>query len=295
MRRLFLGFFPNVFGKFQEPARPTPRSRSRKLPLHTCAVSILSSTHRAYSRAQELGGPSGFLFRKSTRLASLIEPYAREIQNRCLSILTIADDQILAGECAIERCFPASALVFDVIDGLVRAVEVFPEKAERIIATLPVLIDKVPFLNRPLSYVLSGSDPWVSGPKPEIVAWEKDIQMDMRSTHTRVPAGDEEAGQELFSLAESLAIETKTDNGCKEVLLEKGNREGDHQGQELPAEYDIDKEEEDPEEEKTRTEEGLMNEDDSILDLFDTGWHMNNKAVKQEIGSPVGQAGPGAN
>lgn len=273
MRRCFLGFIPNVFGNFQEPACPTSRSRSRKLPLHTCAVSILSSTHRAYSTARELGGPSGFLFRKSTQLAGPIEPYAREIQNLCLSILTIADDRILAGESAIERCFPASAPVFDGVDGLVRAVEVFPEKAERIIATLPVFIHKVPFLNRALSYIVSQSDPRVSGPEPEIVAQEKDIQMDMRSAYTRLPADDEEAGQELFSLAEPLKIETENDNGCKQVLLEKGDREGDHQGQEPPVEYDIDKVEEDlKEEEKTGAEEGLINEDDLILDLFETGW-----------------------
>lgn len=162
----------------------TSPTRSRKLPLHTCTVSVLSSSHRAYKRAQEFDGPSGSLFRKSARFTDSVEPYARDIKNWCLSILTLADDRILATECTIEKYFPASALVFDGTDNLIRAVEALPEKADQAVAVLAALIHKVPLLNWGLSCALSWLDSWSSEQDSKIAAREKDIPMDSRSAYS---------------------------------------------------------------------------------------------------------------
>ncbi|PKI77015.1 hypothetical protein CRG98_002518 [Punica granatum] len=298
-----LNFAASFF--YKEPVQPASQMRARKLPLHTCAVSILSSTHRVYTRAQEYNGLSGLLFRKSARLTTSVDPYAREIKNWCLSILTCVDDQILAVECGIEKNFPASTFVFDRVDELVRAMETFPETAEQMVSRLLSLIHKVPFLNLASSHITSRLDCWLSKWGWDTAAREKDIPMDSRSADANEgivsdkycpgSAHDKEAGKELFPSVEPLLIKPKTSDNCanispkgtyKEVLLDEGNtedhkveliKEGDD-GEQITLLEDASSKEEGKEEEQEKvvsltTEEGST-KDDQILDLFESGWHM---------------------
>ncbi|KAK4780744.1 hypothetical protein SAY87_016850 [Trapa incisa] len=278
-------------------------TRRRKLPLHTCAVSVISSTQCAYKRAMKLDGPSGSLLRKfAVRFANSAEPYFRHVKSRCLSILTLADDRILATESAIEKRFPLSALVFDKADDLVRAVEAaLPEKADWIVAILPGLIHRVPLLG----WVLSGVASWLHSRHPEEypeaeAAREKDIQMDSRSAYGGRGKGDGEEVRERkepFPSAQEEAkrlvkAEAKTGAGyhCadtassristyKEVLLlQKGSREDDsdgkYEGQMNPWTKD-------------HATDHKKVDKDPIFDLFESGWLMN-----KPVG--VGETSPGS-
>ncbi|KAK7847781.1 hypothetical protein CFP56_006256 [Quercus suber] len=108
--------------------RATTRMSSRHRPLHSCGVSILAIVHSAYTKAQEFNGLIGSTARKVAKLAPFAGPLAYAMQYHWLTILSFADDQILAVENMIEKVFPPSNHVFNKIDYLVQVAETLPEK-----------------------------------------------------------------------------------------------------------------------------------------------------------------------
>lgn len=135
---------------------PVPPPRPRKLPLHTSALSLLSIIDRFCVKSQEFDGPIPSLLRNFADLQT--EPYVRGIKLRLLSLLTKADDRIMAYEYATEGSLPFLQHVFNKIDGLVRCAEAVPDKVDKLF----VFVNEVPILKLLFSCALSWLEFWVA-------------------------------------------------------------------------------------------------------------------------------------
>lgn len=83
----------------------------------------------------------------SHRLASLAGPIVYTIQSQLLTILSLADDQILYIEDMIEALFPPSAYLFNKIDSLATVSETLPRKFDTILDQFPAMIRQMPTVN----------------------------------------------------------------------------------------------------------------------------------------------------
>lgn len=83
----------------------------------------------------------------SHRLASLAGPIVYTIQSQLLTILSLADDQILYIEDMIEALFPPSAYLFNKIDSLATVSETLPRKFDTIVDQFLAMIRQMPTVN----------------------------------------------------------------------------------------------------------------------------------------------------
>ncbi|CAL8091660.1 unnamed protein product [Prunus armeniaca] len=130
---------------------------ARRRPLHTCAVSILVISHRAFTIAQGFNGPLGFIVKFAARVATLGGPlaYALQYQWITMAILSFIDNRILALEDMVERFYPPSRIVFNKIDDLVRVTETLPGKFDNVIGKIPACVSHVSFLDWTLVRAIS--------------------------------------------------------------------------------------------------------------------------------------------
>ncbi|XP_059633557.1 uncharacterized protein LOC132276234 [Cornus florida] len=157
---------------------------SRRLPLHTCGVSILETAHRAYKKAQDINGPIGSMTKTIATLVTGLTaafPFVYTIQCQCLAVLSFADGYILAVENIIETLFPPSTRLFNKIDDLVLTAEALPVKFDNAVNKFPTIIHQVPFLDWALVYSIS----WLNFVISRLTHWgfnntrEKDIVVDI--------------------------------------------------------------------------------------------------------------------
>lgn len=130
---------------------------ARRRPLHTCAVSILVISHRAFTIAQGFNGPLGFMVKFAARVATLGGPlaYALQYQWITMAILSFIDNRILALEDMVERFYPPSHIVFNKIDDLVRVTETLPRKFDYVVSKIPACVSHVSFLDWTLVRAIS--------------------------------------------------------------------------------------------------------------------------------------------
>ncbi|KAF8018438.1 hypothetical protein BT93_H3357 [Corymbia citriodora subsp. variegata] len=276
---------------------------SRRRPLHACAVSILATAHRAYTRARDFNGPSGSLSKSFTRLANKISPFVYAVQHQCLSMLSFADGTILTAEDIIEKVFPPSSFVFDKIDELVQVTEGLPEKIDDVINKVPGFIHQIPFLDWMLVHCILWSSFWVS----IITRWEsrtvreKEILVDANCNEccgrsvclddAHCPADQEphfdsrKTGQfspvsEAVSETRSTDVETRDEGSYREVL-QRGVKESYKDVLRKGMKEEIEEENKDSLEGENKRI-GVKTEDngqigdestsDPILELFESAW-----------------------
>ncbi|KAL5998152.1 hypothetical protein ACLOJK_009088 [Asimina triloba] len=134
-----------------------PRSRNHRHQLFSgWGIAFLTIAYRTYRRAEDLNGPVGFLVEK---VGSLASPVAYTMLHQWLTILSFADDQILAIEDVAECLFPPSAFVFYKIHMFADISEAIPEKLDYIIDHFPMLVaNRLPFFNWARTHVSMGLD-----------------------------------------------------------------------------------------------------------------------------------------
>lgn len=282
---------------------------SRHRPLHTCGVSILAIVHSAYTKAQEFNGTIGSMTRKIAKLAPFASPLAYAMQYQWLTILSFADDQILAIENMIEKVFPPSNHVFNKIDYLIQFAETLPEKFDYAFDKIPTIVHQfrfdcalvqVIFL---LNFFITKLSHWEHGSarEKEIIVdinWEKQNNeqafVDEAQKPEKLQANvDNENKESLPTKFETPQAETETvgkafdsgiTKGTYKEVLEKGTKEnmekkaGDHiEKMEKNEKINVDKEEAEKggEHNEDESNQSLLN-DDPILELFESAWLTNS-------------------
>ncbi|XP_021293596.1 uncharacterized protein LOC110423634 [Herrania umbratica] len=295
------------------------RMNSRRRPLHTCGVSALAIAHKSYIKAQDLNEALGTKAKKIATLTSLVSSLVYALQHLWLAILSYFDDCILALEDAVESVFPPSKHVFNKADELVQIIEKLPGKFDNVLDKFPVIIEQVPLLDWALGQAIS----WLSILTSLLTQWglgnakEKEIVVDTGYNESnRVSAAPiDEAkrpaespyhvginNEETFppvsekpkTESEKVSLQAKPSAAkgtYREVLerrkpetTEKNETKIDSKKDENPSGTDVVKVEEAKEEASKR--DGIVLKNDSILELFDSGWLMNNP-VRNAIGSSV--------
>ncbi|BFG16158.1 hypothetical protein CerSpe_024320 [Prunus speciosa] len=250
---------------------------ARRRPLHTCAVSILVISHKAFTIAQGFNGPLGFIIKFAARVATLGGPlaYALQYQWFTMAILSFIDNRILALEDMVERFYPPSHIVFDKIDDLVRVTETLPGKFDNVVSKIPACVSHVSFLDWTLvraisllNFVVASLSYWRMSKDTK----EKEIKVDTSSKVERnnEPGFVHEADQPKEPLTPSV---TKGAT-YKEVLLQKATNKA---GVEKIEEKNINNKEEvessiadDDDESETDSK------DDGLLELFESAWLMTS-------------------
>ena len=131
-------------------------SSSRQRPLHACGVSIFAIGGIVIGKTQHINGPLGSTLRNMTKFIKFVTPLIYAIQYQWLIILAFIDDRILAAENIVEKVFPPSSYVFDIIDEIVLLILYFPDKFDGALNKyVPTIIHKVPLLEWILNIVIS--------------------------------------------------------------------------------------------------------------------------------------------
>lgn len=279
---------------------------SRHHPLHTCGVAILAIVHSAYTKAQEFNGLIGSTARKVAKFAPFAGPLAYAMQYQWLTILSFADDQILAVENMIERVFPPSNHVFNKIDYLVQVAETLPEKFDYAYDKIPTIIHQfrfdcalvqVIFL---LNFFITKLSHWEYGS-----AREKEIIVDINcekqnneqafvdeaqkpeKLQANVDSENKESLPPRSEIPQAVgkAVDSGVTKGTYKEVLEKGTKEimekkagEEHiEKMEKNEEINVDKEEAEKGDEHNEDEsnQSLLN-DDPIIELFESAWLMNS-------------------
>lgn len=137
----------------------TTKKSARRRPLHTCGASCLAIARKATAKAQDLDAPLGSVAKRSISIFNTFCPaFVYRTGRRCLGLLIVIDDHILAIEGKIEAIFPRSACLFDGIDGLVRRAEALPERLDDAVRKFPVVIHQFPLLDWVVVHLIS----WLS-------------------------------------------------------------------------------------------------------------------------------------
>ncbi|KAF9603369.1 hypothetical protein IFM89_035614 [Coptis chinensis] len=130
----------------------TRNSTRRHQPLHTWGLAILIIAHKAYTRAENINGPTGILINK---VATFLAPIVYAMQCQCLSVLSLIDHHILMLERRSEDLFPPSAYLFDKIEMLVQVSETVPDKFDDVADKLLMVMHRVPFFDWALSCLIT--------------------------------------------------------------------------------------------------------------------------------------------
>lgn len=274
---------------------------SRRRPLHSCWVSILTIANIAFIRAKILCRPFGLINKRLANLTPLATPFIHAIQCQWLAFLSFVDNQILAIENIVETRFPPSTHAFNKLEDLLLMIEIFPQKFENGLNKFPIALHRVPFLDWALTRLISwltfliptlidcGSD-WGDGPR------EREIMVDTNCKESAVdtkhmespPPGESENIDKFPPISsprqETEAIGMTVNNSVnmkctyKEVLERGIEKITEHKDEFKEENYKgiVGKEEKQNLEKrsvKAKTEDIVKK--DSILELFDASWHMN--------------------
>ncbi|XVE85281.1 hypothetical protein DITRI_Ditri17bG0079100 [Diplodiscus trichospermus] len=292
---------------------------SRGRLLHTCGVSAFAMVRKASIKAQDMNEPLGSMAKKIVTLGSLFSSLLCALQHCWLAIFSYIDDCVLALEDAIERVFPPSKHVFIKVDDLVTIIETLPGKFDDVLDRFPVIIEQVPLLDWALGQAIS----WLKVLTSILTHWdsgntkEKEIVVDTGHNESNgvsaAAAADHEAKHPTEISPSQVGLnnkvtfpsvsekpETESENvgeiakassakgiTYKEVL-ERGKRENfkkkkaKKNGNNNSA--NVVKIEE--AEEQASKKEDVAEKNDSILDLFDSGW-LTNIPVKRAINSSL--------
>ncbi|KDO36231.1 hypothetical protein CISIN_1g037269mg, partial [Citrus sinensis] len=282
---------------------------SRRRPLHTGGVAILSIAHMAHTRSKDFSGPIGSLARKLTRLVEFAGPVVYALQYQLLVTLSFGDDLILAIEKRVETIFPPSKHVFNTTDKLIEITETLPQKFDDAIKEFPMIIHQYSLLDWAVNLVISWLNYWIS----MLMHWEfehakeKEIRVD---THTNQPVESSRpsTAQSSKSDIDNVNVTDKQEVTYKEALLEKrkkesmaknenglenggpkriGSKDGEEETNENIANKDDGKMQEtqkqdvcEDEDHRNVEEVGTSKTDeniskrDQILELFESGWLM---------------------
>lgn len=209
---------------------------SRRRPLHTSGVAILSIAHIAHTRSQHFSGPIGSLARKLTRLVEFIGPVVYALQYQLLVTLSFGDDLILAIEKRVETIFPPSKHVFNTTDKLIKITETLPEKFDDAIKEFRMIIHQYSLLDWAVNQVISWLKYWSS----MLMHWEfehaneKEIRVDTHSNEciNESPSANQPVesshpitAQSSKSDVDNINVTDKQEVTYKEALLEKRKKE----------------------------------------------------------------------
>lgn len=225
-------------------------------------------------KLQGSDGPVGYVTKKMGALAASAScPFVYH----CLALLSFFDDSILAIEDKVEKLFPPSTHVFNKVDELLHIAETLPGRFDDATSKLPLIIQKVPFLDWVLAHVLSwlnfflslllrvGSD----------AVTERDIVVDKNCNEH---SNGSSSGPDNDVAPPVVEVIMKSPADVEGEALKGTKDEGDHEEIEKKEDkYSLVIEEEERvegKENESNNEEGIRN-DDPILELFESGWHTN--------------------
>lgn len=209
---------------------------SRRRPLHTGGVAILSIAHIAHTRSKDFSGPIGSLARKLTRLVEFAGPVVYALQYQLLVTLSFGDDLILAIEKRVETIFPPSKHVFNTTDKLIEITETLPQKFDDAIKEFPMIIHQYSLLDWAVNLVISWLNYWIS----MLMHWEfehakeKEIRVDTHrnecnnespSANQPVESSRPSTAQSSKSDIDNVNVTDKQEVTYKEALLEKRKKE----------------------------------------------------------------------
>lgn len=209
---------------------------SRRRPLHTGGVAILSIAHIAHTRSKDFSGPIGSLARKLTRLVEFAGPVVYALQYQLLVTLSFGDDLILAIEKRVETIFPPSKHVFNTTDKLIEITETLPQKFDDAIKEFPMIIHQYSLLDWAVNLVISWLNYWIS----MLMHWEyehakeKEIRVDTHSNecNNESPSANQPVessrpgtAQSSKSDIDNVNVTDKQEVTYKEALLEKRKKE----------------------------------------------------------------------
>ncbi|KAF6150023.1 hypothetical protein GIB67_002805 [Kingdonia uniflora] len=282
------------------------RKTTRRGPLRTCGVTILTIAQKTYTRVENQIGPIGFVAQKLAKYAS---PISYAMQHQWLAILSFGDNCILAAEHITETIFPLSTRLFDKIDGFVQVTESIPDKLDSITNKLSSMAQHVPLLAQwamILNFLIITIKDWGSND-----AKEKEIRVDINSHNSNDNLASQVEAEKPNNQDDHQlngppicdgSIVSEVKGTYKEVLqkkkeqtykdvLEMGKKD-ESQGESEVKEVKDRNEEKSGESKDQRKPESrgeittmkenikgmVLNEDeikdDSILELFAAGWHM---------------------
>lgn len=285
------------------------RMNSRRRPLHTCGVSAFAVAHKAYIKAhRDLNTePLGSMAKRIATSGSLVSSLVYALQHIWLATLFYADDYILALEKGVESVFPPSSHVFNKVDELVRIIENLPGKLDDVLDKFPVMIEQVPMLDWAMGQAIS----WLKVLTSVLTHWgtgnaqEKEIVVDTGYNESNgVPEAeiDHEAKRPLESPSEvglnstekfpPVSEKPKTEaekvgeiakptaaKGTYKEVLERGKAENiEKKEAKMDATKDENRDGTDvvniEAEDESSQRDGISLKNDTILELFDSGWLM---------------------
>lgn len=231
------------------------------------------------------------------RLGSLAGPIIHTMQCQWLTLLSLADDQILSVEDMIEALFPPSTHVFDMISFLAAVVsEILPTKFDTVVDQFPTVIRRIPALNWALAHFFSTLNFFVV----ILLDWAYDGAREVREItvhvncdestdsmalgkHPNNPKGgpDFKGPRPINNSPDSIASECDISK-----MVGNNDEDGDLTTNEeiIGVSKDVSGEEED-EKRGLRVTEGAQTQskgendensevEEPIFELFDVGWHM---------------------
>ncbi|XP_057949546.1 uncharacterized protein LOC131144724 [Malania oleifera] len=281
-----------------ESAAATRLISGHRRPLHTFGVSLIAIVHISFTKSKEIR-LIGSVIKRGAGLARFAYPFVYAAEYLWVAILFYFDSYILAIESMVENLFPPSTRFLNRIDKVIQTVEILPEKLENAIDkflmsvregsvlewALVQVISWLKFLIYSLTYVESDN------------AREKEIVIDVSYSEVNPESslGDNaldpvesprksETVEKFSPISDTSQAEAGTPSlpdamkcSHKEVL-EKGTKEDTEEKEE-----DIEEKEEKIIEEVTeenearevdKSDEGSTMDDDRILRLFESSWHM---------------------
>ncbi|KAJ4867181.1 Uncharacterized protein Rs2_51281 [Raphanus sativus] len=126
--------------------KPAKR-RSRPRPLETSGATILAAVRVVYTRTKNPKNPASFLVQKLFQLLLFFSSMTSPFHRHLLSILSVADDHILAAQDTVQTYFPSSTFAFLKISELLIASESLPEKLDAVLEKLPRLMRRAAWLD----------------------------------------------------------------------------------------------------------------------------------------------------
>ncbi|KAF8092757.1 hypothetical protein N665_0401s0005 [Sinapis alba] len=231
-----------------QPARRRPRPR----PLETSGVTMLATARVAYTRIKTLKNPASFLVQKLFQLVLFLASITSPFHRHFLTILSVADDHILAVQDTVETYFPSSTFAFLKISDLLIASESLPEKFNAVLEKLPCLMNRAAWLDWTLLHAIYCLDSLVN----VLGSWrdknkganEKEITVDRSFSRTGSnyveEEEEEEDGEKMTSGDEGKKVTYKE-------ALQRGSSGEDGGGS---------------------TGRSSSSRGDSILEMFENGW-----------------------
>ncbi|XP_074381127.1 uncharacterized protein LOC141722124 [Apium graveolens] len=272
---------------WEPPATAETEVLFRRGVLHPLGVTFLAIMQKACTKAQDNGGRIGWTTRRIARFTAPALPFIYAMQYELLVVLAFIDDHIRVLANILKNKYPPSTYLFRKIERFIDTAVTLPEKLDSTICTFPMIIQRIPFLDSALTTLISCINLLLSIFTHWRISFymrEKDIMVDVSCDSF---SDDSERLVQLNTDHFKDAKEGKTVGmltgmrGSYKDIFERGKRELFGRKRESAADQDL-------LESYYSTEEALENDEnagtgsddniateDSIMELFDTSWHMN--------------------